>query len=79
MENTPGDFVTHQEVPMSRLDEWATIQVCPQCGHQGLRIEWRLKAKGLTDFSLAGVQMKVSATEVPFVVCDCGLAKEGKR
>lgn len=53
---------------------------CPACGQQALRIEWRLTARPVGDYSLAGAQMKFSAREVPWVVCDgCGVAAQGKR
>lgn len=35
---------------------------CPSCGHIGLEIGWRLVAKPIGTFSLAGQQTKVSAT-----------------
>lgn len=51
---------------------------CPSCGEKTLRIEARLAAKPIGDFSLAGAQMKVSAVEVPWLVCDnCGVEVEG--
>ena len=50
---------------------------CPGCGQKALRIEWRLKA---TSFSLSGQSMKVSTSEVPWLVCgNCGIEAEGKQ
>lgn len=69
---------------MTTTDKLDTA-LCPKCSEVGkLRIEYRSKlaAKPLGSFSLAGAQMKVSATEiqVPFLCCDaCGLELEGKR
>jgi len=63
---------------MSDLDPSAWT--CRHCGHVGVRIEWRLEAKPLGTFSLAGVQTKVSATEHPYAVCEgCGHVSRGER
>lgn len=70
---------THQIVADDVLDVWAAEQVCPACGTVGLRIEHRLVANTNRNYSLAGVQDKVTAVETPFVVCGCGLEKQGKR
>lgn len=65
---------------LDRLIEWAGAQTCPGCGHSGLRIEMRLLARPLGTFSLAGAQDKVSASEVPFLICDgCGASAQGHR
>ena len=62
-----------------RLEAWAAEQDCPACGHHGLVIEWRLTAKPIGSFSLAGAQMNVSATERPWIRCpECGVEAEGK-
>lgn len=62
------------------LEQWAAEQSCPQCGFAGLVIEWRLTSKPLGSFSLAGSQMKVSATELPWIKCPaCGVEAEGKQ
>lgn len=62
------------------VQAWAEQQTCPACGHEGMRIEWRLKARPLGSFSLAGSQMKVSATETPYLICDgCDIEAEGER
>lgn len=52
---------------------------CKHCGPEfALRIEWRLVAKPLGTFSLAGQQMKFSAANTPFVICDnCGRESQG--
>jgi hypothetical protein len=47
---------------------------CPSCGGV-LRLEFRFKVKVV---SLAGAQMKLGATEWPYLVCDCGFTEEGK-
>lgn len=43
---------------------------CPFCGYKPLRLELRLQAKPLGTFSLAGGQVKFSATQWPWLVCD---------
>ena len=58
-------------------------EYCKYCG-SSVRIEFRpeLVASGLTSFSLAGAQMKVSATKVewPWMVCNgCGRESKGKK
>jgi hypothetical protein len=40
-----------------------------------LRLETRFHARLV---SLAGTQMKLGATKVPVLVCDCGFIEEGK-
>lgn len=53
---------------------------CPSCGEDALRIEFRLRCKPIGSFSLTGAQMKLSAQEWPWLVCDsCGIEAEGKR
>ncbi|HEX5522788.1 MAG TPA: hypothetical protein VFX53_05040 [Pedococcus sp.] len=52
---------------------------CPSCDQSTLDVEWRLVAKPLGSFSLAGQQMKVSAVETPFLVCPCGLDLQGSK
>ena len=53
---------------------------CPACGAMALRIEERLTAAEIGTFSLAGQAMKVSASLVPWLVCDgCGIEAKGKR
>lgn len=64
---------------MTTLEEWAAGNYCKYCNHQGLRIEWRLKAKPLGTWSLAGMQDKVVAQKWPWCICDnCKHESEGK-
>ena len=52
---------------------------CPACGERTLQIEWRLVAKEVGSFSLAGATPKVVATEKPFLRCTaCGVEAEGE-
>jgi len=53
---------------------------CKYCGPEfPLRIERRLEARPIGSFSLAGAQMKLSAREWPYAVCDgCGRESRGK-
>jgi hypothetical protein len=45
-----------------------------------LRLVWKLEAKPVGSYSLAGAQMKFSANEHPWCVCDsCGAECKGKR
>lgn len=61
------------------LDEWAAEQSCQYCGHKGLRIVWRLRPSQIGTFSLSGAQMKVSARDWPWAVCDgCGHESRGE-
>ncbi|KQP62931.1 hypothetical protein [Nocardioides sp. Leaf285] len=73
-------------VPQDALAEWAAAQTCPQCGNVGFRIEERLTARPIGDYSLAGAQMKFSAVAVPHIVCGlaldgpgCGVSAPGRR
>ena len=52
------------------------IPPCPNCGGS-LRIEWRLVVTGPA--MVAGVQVKMAATETPHLVCACGFSEAGKR
>lgn len=57
-----------------------TATICPACGADALRIEYRLRAKPLGTYSLAGAQPKVAAENWPWLVCDsCGIEAEGKQ
>lgn len=59
-----------------KLDE----ATCPECGAGPgvLSIKITLVAKPLGSHSLSGAQMKVSANEVPILVCrECDLALAG--
>lgn len=53
---------------------------CPWCTEQGgLEICLRLKAKPIGSFSLAGAQVKVSATSTPVLCCSrCKWELDGK-
>lgn len=53
---------------------------CPQCGHTTLKIDVRLTAKDIGDFSLAGNQMKFSAHWKPYLFCwrpECDYERAG--
>lgn len=55
---------------------------CPACGQAALTIEWRveLTARPIGQFSLAGQQMKFSASSIrwPHLVCtSCGVEARG--
>jgi len=54
---------------------------CPNCRRVGtLELEMRMEAKGLGTYSIAGVQPKLVASEVPYLVCgECSIAIRGKR
>lgn len=58
---------------------------CPDCGKCNLQMEMHqgpIKVKNVGEFSLAGQQMKFSATfdAEAFLVCpDCGYSKKGKK
>lgn len=52
---------------------------CPNCGEKKLRVEYRLEAKPIGTFSVAGSQPKVAARQWPWVVCDgCGVEARAK-
>lgn len=54
--------------------------ICRYCGHDRIRVEWRFMAAPWGTYSLAGVQTKIAATQVPFAVCEgCGHESQGKR
>jgi hypothetical protein len=69
-----ADFTTSAESSDDALAAWAAERVCPRCGSTGFRVESVLVAKPLGSFSLAGAQMKVSATTAPKITC--GLSAE---
>ena len=54
---------------------------CKYCGVTGqVRVEMRLVAKPAGTYSLAGAQMKVSATSWPWAVCDaCGHESKARK
>lgn len=62
-------------------EDGALIQAehnCPQ-GSVQMRLQWRMVARKIGTFSLAGQQMKFSAVRCPFLICDaCGLSAQGK-
>lgn len=52
---------------------------CPRCGELSLKIEWKLHAKPLGSFSVAGQQMKLVCQEWPYLVCkSCGVEAPAK-
>lgn len=62
-------------VPLAQLV--GQLPTCQECGG-ALRLEWRLMATGPA--IVAGVMPKLSATNVPHLVCDgCGFIEAGKR
>jgi hypothetical protein len=61
------------------LATWASKQVCPRCANVGLGLTWKYIPKSPGTYSLAGHQLKVSASRVPVLTCDsCGARGEGK-
>lgn len=53
---------------------------CVYCGHVGIRVEWRLEAKPLGTWSLAGVQEKYVASHWPYAICNgCGHVSRGQQ
>lgn len=53
---------------------------CVYCGSADTWIEFRFEVKPVGTYSLAGAQMKFSATTWPYAVCDgCGHVSRGKR
>jgi hypothetical protein len=58
----------------------ATESPCPRCAAAGtLDIVFRLVAKPVGSFSLAGVMMKFSAQQLPVLTCSgCGLNHVGR-
>ncbi|ARD42503.1 hypothetical protein [Actinomyces gaoshouyii] len=63
-----------------QIHEGPVPGTCARCGIDGqLRIEYRMEAKPLGTFSLAGAQMKVAATRWPWMVCGaCGATCRGE-
>lgn len=52
---------------------------CLYCGSFDVWLEWRILAKPIGTFSLAGGQMKFSAAGWPYAVCGgCGHVSKGK-
>ncbi len=53
-------------------------QPCPSCG-AALTLSWTLRAREVGSFSLAGAQLKFSATQAAIVVCEaCGWRVAGQ-
>lgn len=53
---------------------------CPECGAEKLRIKMRLRAAPVGSFSLAGAQVKFSASGWPYLVCGgCGIFTPAKQ
>lgn len=62
----------------AKLQQMAAETACPACGHDGMTMTWRLRAKPVGSFSLSGASMKFSANEVPYIECPaCGIGTEG--
>lgn len=54
-----------------------TDNFCKICGSTDLEIQFRLEALPIGRYSLSGVQMKFSAREHPYMVCN-GCKKESR-
>lgn len=54
---------------------------CRYCGATGrIRVEWRLEAKPLGTYSIAGLQPKAVARSHPYATCGgCGHVSRGQR
>ncbi len=56
---------------LEELREWLRTEPCPKCRVVGgLGVEMRLVSRPFGSFSLSGGQMKMSASEVPHIVCE---------
>lgn len=52
---------------------------CRHCGSADTWIEWRVEARPLGSYSLAGAQVKASAREWPYAACgECGHVSRGE-
>lgn len=52
---------------------------CRDCGEPRLKLVWKLEVRPLGTFSLAGAQLKASAREHPYCVCEgCGAESRGR-
>ncbi len=66
------------------MDEYWSPQelTCPECLTYGtLVLDYRLVAKDLGSYSLAGTQPKIAAREVPHLVCtneDCSFIQQAR-
>lgn len=61
-------------------DQVAAIP-CPRCGESRLRVTTKLESRPIGTWSLSGNQLKTSAVEWPYVVCDnetCDFEKRAK-
>jgi hypothetical protein len=65
------------------IDDQLRAHPCPRCAEVGtLRLVTRLITRPPGDWSLAGYQVKLPATEWPHVVCtadDCDFVKRARR
>lgn len=64
-------IITPAGIPITHV-RWASIDFphpCETCGSRETKLGETITAHPLGSFSLAGVQMKVSATSAPTVVC----------
>lgn len=77
----PDGFCETRPAPLEagRTQEYPDVE-CKYCGHKGIRVEWRLEAKPVGTWSLAGVQKKCLAGEWPYAICNgCGHESRGQR
>lgn len=69
---------TPEDRAKAALQRLAADTACPHCGHHGMEMTFRMVAKPLGSFSLAGSQLKFSANEIPYIECpECGIGGEG--
>lgn len=53
---------------------------CKYCGSDDIVVEWKLRAKPIGSYSIAGAQPKVVAEKWPYATCQgCGHESEGER
>ena len=53
--------------------------LCKRCGSEDFRVVYKLEARPLGTFSLSGHQMKFSAQQWPYAVCQgCGATSRGQ-
>lgn len=55
---------------MDSIEDRVAATPCPACGQSRLRFTTKLESRPIGTFSLAGAQLKTSAIEWPYVVCD---------
>ena len=61
--------------------DWPDVSetACPACSQVSLEIVERFEAKPVGTWSLAGMQMKMTGTMWPWLVCrSCGVEARGK-